>query len=40
LYQASLGVDGRIIDDAWSTQFGSMTSNTEQWMQYVKDYAG
>ena len=38
LYQVSIGVDGRIIEDAWSTQFGNMTSNTEQWMKYVEDY--
>ena len=39
LYQTALGVDGRIVQEAWSSQFGSMTQNTEKWMQEVSGYA-
>ena len=40
LYQVSLDADSRVEADAWSTQFGSMTYETEKWMNAVKQYAG
>lgn len=38
LYQVALSADGRVAADAWSTSFGSMTTQTETWMKNMRTY--
>ena len=38
LYTIALSTDARVVEDAWSTEFQSMTLNTEQWMTNVDTY--
>jgi hypothetical protein len=38
LYSIALTTDGRVVEDAWSTQFQNMTFNTNQWMLEVDGY--
>ena len=40
LYQVALTTDGRVVQDAWSTQFQGMTLNTEKWKDNVIAYVG
>lgn len=38
LYSIALTTDGRVVKDAWSTQFQDMTLNTGKWMESVDAY--
>ena len=38
LYTEAIGDDVRIMEDAWSTEFGYMTENTDEWMKAVDVY--
>ena len=38
LYSVALTTDARVVQDAWSTEFQSMTFNTQQWMTDVDVY--
>ena len=40
LYQVALTTDTRVAADAWTTEFASMTENTEDWMTAVNGYVG
>ena len=40
LYQTALTTDSRIVADAWSSDFGDMTTQTEHWMSNVDAYIG
>lgn len=38
LYNVALGANTAIAQEAWSTEFASMTGSTEQWMAKVDEY--
>ena len=38
LYQIAVTTDSRIVADAWSTDFGQMTTKTEDWKKHVEEY--
>jgi hypothetical protein len=38
LYQIAVTTDSRIVKEAWSSDFGEMTYNTEQWKSDVSNY--
>jgi hypothetical protein len=38
LYSTAIGVDSRVVADAWSTEFQEMTLGTEKWMRSVDRY--
>ena len=40
LYQVAIGTDGRVTQDAWSSAFGAMTTQTEQWKTKTEEYIG
>jgi hypothetical protein len=40
LYQVAVTTDSKVIKDAWSTDYASMTYETERWMQNVSSYVG
>ena len=40
LYQVAISTDSAIVAEAWSTEFASMTNDTENWMTKVDEYVG
>ena len=38
LYQVAVGVDGDVIKDSWSADFGEMTTSTDTWKKNVVTY--
>ena len=40
LYTIAIGTDARVVQDAWSTEFQTMTYGTEKWKASIETYVG